>query len=141
CDVMNYIVKESDIALTFNHVFASLRDYGLFIFDVHDDTYADESLVDHTFADVGEDVTYMWECAGGEKSGRLSNDLTFFEQRNDNKYIKFDETHEQQVYPLALYEKLLKNAGFRKIEFFNDFQPENELSSKNRVRNFIIAEK
>jgi len=141
CDVMNYIVKESDIALTFNHVFASLRDYGLFIFDVHDDTYADESLVDHTFADVGEDVTYIWECAGGEKSGRLIHDLTFFQQTNANKYIKFEETHEQQVYPLALYEKLLKNAGFRKIEFFNDFQPENELSSKNRVRNFIIAEK
>src|SRR5699024_7276684 len=130
CDVMNYIVKESDIALTFNHVFASLRDYGLFIFDVHDDTYADESLVDHTLSDVG-----------GEKSGRLIHDLTFFQQTNANKYIKFEETHEQQVYPLALYEKLLKNAGFRKIEFFNDFQPENELSSKNRVRNFIIAEK
>src|SRR5699024_5013820 len=139
--VMNYIVKESDIALTFNHVFASLRDHGLFIFDVHDDTYADESLVDHTFADVGEDVTYIWECAVGEKSGRLIVELTLCQQTNTNKYIKFEETHEQQVYSLALYERLLKNAGSRKIEFFNDFQPENELSSKNRLRNFIIAEK
>src|SRR5699024_4123037 len=136
-----YIVKESDIALTFNHVFASLRDHGLFIFDVHDDTYADESLVDHTFADDGEDVTYIWECAGGETSGRLIHDLTFFQHTNANKYIKFKEAHEKQVYPLSLYEKLLKNAGLRKIEFFNDFQPENELTSKNRVRNFIIAEK
>src|SRR5699024_6768946 len=141
CDVMNYIVKESDIALTFNHVFASLRDHGLFIFDVHDDTYADESLVDHTFADVGEDITYIWECSVGEKSDLVIHDVTLFQQTNANKYIKFEETHEQQVYPLALYEKLLKNAGFRKIEFFNDFQPENELSSKNRVRNFISAEK
>src|SRR5699024_7595203 len=132
CDVMNYIVKESDIALTFNHVFASLRDHGLFIFDVHDDTYAYESLVDHTFADVGEDVTYIWECAGGEKSGRFINHLTFFQHTNAYKYNKFEETHEQHVYSLALYEKLLKNAVFRKIEFFNDFQPENELSSKNR---------
>lgn len=141
CDAMNYIVKESDIALTFNHVFASLRSHGLFIFDVHDDTYADESLVEHTFADVGEDVTYIWECAGGESPGRLIHDLTFFQQTNANEYVRFEEIHEQQVYPLAFYERLLKNTGFRKIEFFNDFQPENELSFKNRVRNFIIAEK
>src|SRR5699024_8593941 len=103
--------------------------YGLFIFDVHDDTYADESLVDHTFADVGEDVTYIWQRAGGETSGRLIHDLTFFQQTSANKYIKFEETHEQQVYPLALYEKLLKKCRFRKIEFFNYFQLKNELSS------------
>src|SRR5699024_7192916 len=103
CDVMNYIVKDSDIALTFNHVYASLRDHGLFIFDVHDDTYADESLVDHTFAEVGEDVTYIWECAGGEKSGRLMNDLTFFQKKKANKYIKFEDTDEKQDYQLALY--------------------------------------
>src|SRR5699024_9000070 len=91
CDVLNYMVIDSDIALTIMNIFASLLDYGLFIFDVHDDTYADESLVDHTFADVSEDVTYIWECAGGEKSGRLIHDLTFFQQTNANKYIKFEE--------------------------------------------------
>src|SRR5699024_8946519 len=128
CDVMNYIVKESDIALTFNHVFASLRDHGLFIFDVHDDTYADESLVDHTFADVGEDVTYIWECAGGVKSGRLMHDLTVFQQTNVHNYIKIVVTHEKEFYKVALYTQVLKKDCVRKIAFFNDFHPVNQLS-------------
>lgn len=141
CDVMNYILDEADIVAVFDRVSQSLTDDGLFIFDVHDDIYATNSLLGHTFADVGDDITYIWECEEGDREGRLVHDLSFFQKKGTDTYVKFSETHEQQVYPLSFYEKLLKKAGFRKIEFLNDFQLENGLSSENRVRNFIIAEK
>src|SRR5699024_7797905 len=108
---------------------------------VHDETYAKEQLEGQTFAQIEEDISYIWECDQGEREGQLVHNLAFFKKMQGNKYVRFDEMHVQQVYPLAFYESELKKAGFNKVVFFNDFHMENRNLTKKSVRNFIIAEK
>ena len=141
CDVMNYITDLEDISEVCKRAASILRKDGVFIFDVHDAGYAKNELAGQTFADVTEDIAYIWECDEGDKEGHLFHDITFFQKIDGDRYEKFSELHEQQVYPLEVYETALKNAGFREILFFNDFHVENDLSSENRVRNFIYAKK
>ena len=97
-------------------------------------------LMGHTFAESEEELAYIWECEPGIEEGQMYHDLTFFLKSGDH-YIKFEEEHVQKVYPIETYEKLLKNAGFSKIEFSSDFNFENSISPKNKERNFIIAKK
>ncbi len=78
CDVINYITEKEDLLDVFKHVHASLSEQGMFIFDIHSIYYAEDKLINHTFADVTEDIAYIWECEQGEKRGEMYHYLTFF---------------------------------------------------------------
>src|SRR5690625_3182363 len=62
CDVINYIPDIEDLKVVFNNVHQGLAKDGLFIFDVHAFNYANEYLMNNTFADVTDDFTYIWFC-------------------------------------------------------------------------------
>ncbi|MEI3613318.1 class I SAM-dependent DNA methyltransferase [Pseudogracilibacillus sp. SO30301A] len=140
CDVMNYIVKKEELISVFNRVYNSLLPEGMFIFDVHSMNYANNYLRDETFSEVTEELVYIWDCEQGELPGEMFHYLTFF-QKEDEKYIRFDEMHHQQTYELNVYTQLLKRSGFSKIHFYADFNIENDFSEKNSERIFIVAEK
>lgn len=140
CDVLNYITEQEDLMSVFNRVYESLRPDGLFIFDIHSIHYVQRHLVDTTFADVTEQLAYIWECEQGDLQGEMYHHLTFF-QKEAEKYIRFDELHHQQTYETKVYETLLKKSGFSKIQFYGDFLFENNFSEKNSDRIFIVAEK
>src|SRR5699024_10846946 len=141
CDVMNYITDMNDIEQVFQKVYNCLSNHGTFIFDVHHLPYVEEYLVNHSFSDVTDELAYIWECEAADQLGGMNHYLTFFEQQSDNSYHRFDEHHYQQTQSLAIYEKLLKNVGYTKITFYNDFQMQNEKIENNSERIFIIAEK
>lgn len=140
CDVINYITSKEDVFTVFQRVFDSLNETGQFIFDVHSMGYVKNHLLNQTFADVEEDIAYIWDCEPGDAMGEMYHHLTFFAEA-DNLYERFDEMHHQQVYDVAIYEQLLKEVGFTKIEFFGDFDPENQLLEKDHERIFIVAKK
>lgn len=139
-DVMNYIVKPCDVKKVFAHVYQSLAASGMFIFDVHHLHYVNTGMIDHTFADVTDDLAYVWDCVGTETEGEMYHYLTFFQQRKQH-YVRFDEIHHQRALTPATYKTLLKDAGFRKIHFHSDFNSENGIIGKSSERIFIIAEK
>lgn len=140
CDVINYITDKSDVFSVFQHVFDSLKNDGLFIFDVHSLSYVNDSLVNQTFAHAEEDLAYIWDCEPGEEVGEMYHYLTFFSKKNQ-QYERFDETHHQHVYDPSIYEQLLKKAGFTKIQFFADFQSEKINLENKHERIFIVAQK
>lgn len=140
CDVMNYITTEADLTKIFTHVHACLAEDGFFIFDVHDSDYATNMLMNQTFADVTEQLAYIWDCEEGDVDGEMFHHLTFF-QSEQGSYTRFDEMHHQRVFSRQVYETLLKNAGFRKVTFYSDFQTENTIIDENSERIFILAEK
>lgn len=140
CDVINYITEKEDLLDVFKRVHASLTEQGMFIFDIHSIYYAEEKLINHTFADVTEDIAYIWECEQGEKRGEMYHYLTFF-QKDKQHYSRFDETHHQQVYEINVYKDLLKASGFSKIDIYGDFLIENQFSERNSERIFICVQK
>lgn len=142
CDVLNYITTEADVLSVFENVFQSLAADGMFIFDIHSLEYAETRLREQTFTDVEDNLAYIWDCEPGEAIGEMFHYITFFAENEQNGlYERFDELHHQQVYPTALYVELLKEAGFSKIEIYNDFKVEKPISQKNVERFFIVAQK
>lgn len=140
CDVINYITDKESIESTFERVYDSLTPGGLFIFDFHSFDYANEKLMDHTFVDVTDQLTYIWECERGEHVGEMFHYLTFFEKEEDY-YVRYDEIHHQQTYRLDVYRKLLENCRFSEITFYHDFYIEKDFLEKNSERIFAIAKK
>ncbi|HLR64524.1 MAG TPA: class I SAM-dependent methyltransferase [Pseudogracilibacillus sp.] len=140
-DVVNYIRSQADLKELFFRVYNSLTDKGLFIFDVHDQAFAKNELMNHSFVDHTEDVTYVWECEGNEETGEMTHYLSFFVKDGDGRYERFDEVHHQYVLSLDVYEKLLKESGFSKIVKIKNYSRDGVENSNKSERNFILAQK
>lgn len=140
CDVINYVTNQEDVKNVFQNVYDSLTKNGLFIFDVHDYQYAYDKLINHTFAEVTDELSYIWECESGLELGEMHHYLTFFAQNKD-LYTRFDEVHHQRVYPTNEYEYLLEQCGFTNIEVYQDFNISNHKTSNQAERIFIVAQK
>lgn len=140
CDVMNYITTVADLEKVFTRTYSSLADDGIFLFDIHHPEYAKNMLMDRTFADVSDELAYIWDCEAGDAVGEMFHHLTFF-QTNQEHYIRFDETHHQRTFSPSVYGSLIKDAGFRKVTFYHDFQIDNSELPENSERIFIVAEK
>ncbi|GAA0601999.1 class I SAM-dependent methyltransferase [Virgibacillus siamensis] len=140
CDVMNYITEENALRSVFHRVAASLKTGGLFMFDVHSVNKVVQFYVNNTFADVQEDVSYIWFCTAGEEPGEMYHDLTFFVS-DGKKYDRFEEFHHQQTYYVDFYKKLLDEAGFEISGLYGDFLINSDFNEEQVERIFIIAEK
>lgn len=141
CDVFNYIRNKKDLLTSFQNIYHSLNESGLFLFDIHNERYAKDKLIDHSFTNREEEIAYIWDCEQGELDGEFIHHLTFFVQQKENTYERFDETHIQRVFPLHIYKDLLKEAGFSILNIYGDFSLETNFCLKNAERIFILAEK
>lgn len=140
CDVINYITSPDDLLKTFKNVADTLRDGGLFIFDVHSLYQVEENYLNQTFADVTDDASYIWFCAEGEERGEMFHDLTFFSRVGD-KYMRFDELHHQRTYPVDFFKKLLIDAGFENLKLYADFSTKENNIDAESERIFFLAQK
>lgn len=139
CDVINYITELADLELVFNNVKRSLREGGLFIFDVHSIYHLEHHLKGQTFAEVYDDLSYVWFCESGENPGEVIHDLTFF-VLDEYQYERFDETHHQRTFPVNTYRDLLEKTGFTVKGIYADFDFENEARLSNDQRLFFVCE-
>lgn len=139
CDVMNYITTKEGLELAFQNVYNALNQGGIFIFDVHALDHVRRNLIDHTFADVTEDVSYIWFCDGGENSGEMYHDLTFFIRDEHNKFERFFEDHHQQTFSVNTYLELLKSAGFENCKVYADFELNDHFDEGSAERIFFFA--
>ncbi|HEX6593118.1 MAG TPA: class I SAM-dependent methyltransferase [Bacillota bacterium] len=140
CDVMNYITSEQDVQTVFQRVAHALKDGGLFIFDVHSLDYVQHQLIHRTFADVTEEEAYIWFCYEGDYEGEMYHDLTFF-KRSGELYHRFDEYHHQRTFPIDVYKKLLRQAGFEIQHVFADFSLQRHPLEGSPQRIFFVANK
>ncbi|WP_085991849.1 class I SAM-dependent DNA methyltransferase [Oceanobacillus senegalensis] len=140
CDVINYITEEDNLKNVFQRIYQSLKKDGVFIFDVHSIYHVEQNYKNQTFADVMEDVSYIWFCLEGETIGDMYHDLTFFALDGD-KYIRFDEIHHQRTYSIDFYKKLLYEIGFHHVQVYADFRLEEENITSDSERIFFVAER
>ncbi|WP_090081272.1 class I SAM-dependent DNA methyltransferase [Lentibacillus persicus] len=139
CDVVNYITEEDKLRKLFKNAADSLKSGGLFIFDVHSLNHVRHNLVNETFAEVYEDISYIWFCFEGEQDGEMYHDLTFFASDGD-KYSRFDETHHQRTFSVELYRRLLQENGLAVQHLAADFSL-NKKIDEDAERLFITAVK
>lgn len=140
CDVINYVTEPDELYVSFQNIADSLKPGGLFIFDIHSMYQVKEHYVDQTFADVSDDASYIWFCTGGDASGEMFHDLTFFTKQGDS-YIRFDEEHHQRTYPIDFYKEILEETGFENIKVYADFSLKEGNIPDDAARIFFSASK
>lgn len=141
CDSLNYLQTEEEVKATFQRAYESLRQDGLFIFDVHSIYKISQIFMNQTFCGNEEEVSYIWNCFQGENPNSVEHDLSFFVQVNENSnlYERFDEYHFQRTFPILQYTNWLEEAGFTVLEINGDF---NDLPvSDHTERVFFTAKK
>ena len=129
CDGVNYLVSPADAAGMFGRVYASLKEGGVFIFDISSEYKLRHVLAGNFFYDDGDDVTYLW--TNTLKKGVVIMDLTFFAKKSDGSYRRFDERHEQRVYGEKEIVRMLSEAGFSDIRMF-DYYTDKPVSAETQ---------
>lgn len=139
CDVLNYITEPEQVEQVIRQVNKALKVNGLFIFDFHSINHVEENLQGETFAEIYEDISYIWLCDPGDWPGEVFHDLTFFIREN-GLYRRFDETHHQRTFELDHYAESLKINGFQLEAVHGDFSLQPGIK-EDTERIFIVAKK
>ena len=66
-------------------------------------------------------------------------DLTLFIPDREGLFRRYTETHLQRNYPLSLLTELLREAGFTRVELFDDYTREPVRRDSERVT--LLAQK
>lgn len=138
CDSLNYLLSEEDVLQAFQQFYSHLDAGGLLLFDVHSVDKVSHGFVNQTFADAGEEISYIWQSFKGELENSVEHELTFFVEQSDGRYERFEELHVQRTFSIDTYRSLLEKAGFIVEKIIADFEHE---VTKESERIFFIAQK
>ena len=139
CDSLNYLKDLDEVKTTFSRVSEHLADNAIFIFDVHSVWKMQNQFNDQTYAENGEDVSFIWQALEGDEPNSVTHDLTFFIlDKKTGQYERFDEYHEQRTFTVDDYSKVLHSAGFELLEIAGDFG-ESEIETAERI--LFVAKK
>lgn len=134
CDSLNYLPHEEDVQATFKRVHEHLKQGGLFMFDVHSIYKMEHIFANATFADVQEDVSYIWNSFEGDAPYSAEHELTFFVKEPDlDTYERFEEDHYQRSYPVETYTSWLEEAGFTVKEILGDLENSEPTEEAERI--------
>lgn len=128
CDGINYIT-DNEVLQFFTNVYNHLNDDSKFIFDMSSEYKYDTMFNDTYVYDDGE-IFYVWENVMDEQDNTVSMEINFFIKDLSDKYTRINEIQTQYIHKAEIIEKLLKKAGFAKIEIYDDYndRPFNETS-------------
>jgi hypothetical protein len=140
CDSMNYITSKKDLLRVFSLVNNYLDPGGLFLFDMNTAYKYRELLGDTTIAENREDCSFIWENTWYEEEQINEYDLTIFVQEQGDLFRKYQETHYQKAYEIALIKDLLEEAGMEFLAVYDAFTEEAPKADSERVY-FLAREK
>lgn len=138
-DSLCYLQTEIEMQKTFQNVYNTLNNKGIFLFDVHSLYQINEVFHEYTYHYVDEDTVFIWESFPGDYSNSVEHELTCVQETQSGIYERYDELHKQRTYSLEQYISWLKSVGFSNIEMTSEFG-ENTITD-NTTRWFFKCEK
>ena len=138
-DSLCYMPDEKAVAQVFSQVANVLKTGGRFLFDVHSIHQMDDIFPGYAYHENYEDFAFVWDTYEGEEPHSIAHELTFFVKEEDGRFTRRDELHEERTYPIATFEKLLKEADFSKVQVYADFG--DQAPTDESLRWFFVAEK
>ncbi|MGB7605008.1 MAG: class I SAM-dependent methyltransferase [Lutisporaceae bacterium] len=138
CDGVNYIIEEKALKQFFKAVYNSLNNNGVFIFDISSSYKLTEILGDNTLFQEKNDFCYVWENSYYEDEEILEMRLNFFVPEK-GMYKRMEEFHSQKAYSVNYIEDKLIEAGFDKINIYDDLELKAPSSKSERI--FFAAHK
>ncbi|HCM89905.1 MULTISPECIES: class I SAM-dependent methyltransferase [Vagococcus] len=138
-DSICYMPDKKAVGQVFSGVYNSLKENGTFIFDVHSTFQMEESFSEYSYHYQTDEFAFLWESYPGDHEYSVEHFLTFFVSDKKGKFERFDELHEERTYDISTYKTLIKDAGFKSVEVYADF--EDVAPSEESNRWFFVCQK
>lgn len=138
-DSLCYLQTEIEMQKTFQNVYNTLNNNGIFLFDVHSLYQINEVFHEYTYHYVDEDTVFIWESFPGDYANSVEHELTCVQETQSGIYERYDELHKQRTYSLEQYISWLKSVGFSNIEMTSEFGE--STITDNTTRWFFKCEK
>lgn len=138
CDCINYIIEPDDLLTVFRLVWNYLDYDGVFVFDLNSQYKYSQLLADNTFAENGEDASFIWENYYDDESKINEYDLTLF-IKEGQQYTRYEEVHEQRSYSIEEISDMLKEAGLELLHVYDAFTENEPHDESERI--YFVAKK
>ncbi len=132
CDGINYMTDKSEVEELFVKVSAIVNPDGVFIFDISSEYKLSNVLGNNVFAENKPEVSYIWENFYDGRKKTIEMFLTFFGKEGE-LYSKHEEMHMQRAYSVDELEKLLRHAGFGKIQIYETLTFKEPVKESERI--------
>lgn len=136
-DTVNHLTDRKSLDRCFSLVHNYLIPDGLFIFDINgkhkfETVYSNNSYV------MEEDTGFcVWQNYYNEKTHISDFYITLFDEEEDGRYARYDETERERMYTLRSMRSALKKSGFEFIGAYRDFDFNEATDSDDRI--YIVA--
>lgn len=138
-DGVNYITDYEDLKHFFRLVENYLNPGGVFIFDINSVHKLKNILGSNTFVNEEQGIFYVWQSEFSEETKICDFGLTFFEEKEDGSYERFDEFQQERAYSTEEIRVAAEEAGLGVSGIYKPF--EFATASDNDERIFFVVSK
>lgn len=130
-DSINHLTAFDDVRITFENVYKSLKNGGLFIFDVNTIYKHQQILFEHTFVFDEENYYLVWDNEKvNDREVRILLDFFFF---NGESYDRYSEEFNEYAYSVDELKAMLNNAGFTDIRIYDELTTDSPKENSERL--------
>lgn len=117
-DSINHLTDINDVQSAFNNAYHSLKNNGLFVFDVNTIYKHREILFNSTFVFDEEDYYLVWD--NEQVDDREVRILLDFFVYNGKSYDRYSEEFNERAYSADEISAMLKKSGFHSIHIYDE---------------------
>ncbi len=132
-DGVNYLTEDGDLDTLFHLCNNYLNPNGLLLFDMNTEYKFRRVLANQTFSYETDGVFYVWENDYDDETALCDFYLTFFCERDDGSYERFDEVHTERMYRTEETEQALMRHGFAVEGCFDSYSDKQAKADSERV--------
>ena len=120
-DSINYLTEDGQLKKCFSLVNNFMNDGGLFIFDVNTPHKFRNTYGNNAYILENEGVLCAWQNTFNEEDGICDFDLSFFVEKKNGTYERFDESQSERMYTDEALRSTLKECSFEVLGVYSDY--------------------
>ena len=129
---LNQSMTDLDLFGTMGAFLCMIDPDGLFIFDISTEYKLKNVIGSNTFVHSDKNIFYTWQNRFIEKRKLSDMFLTFFVKQG-KKYSRFEERHLQRAYSVNELTLLLKKAGFKTVDTYDELSFDKPKKDSERI--------
>lgn len=110
-DTVNHLTSLEDLNDLFNSVKNSLKENGIYIFDVVDREFMEKMFPNDIYADSRKDFAMIWEHFYDEEENLDQIEASYFIKNKNGTYDRLNEFYEKRIFTHKEIEDCVKNSG------------------------------
>ena len=136
-DGINHLTGAKDLDKCLKLVHNYLMPDGLFVFDINGKHKFETVYADMTYTMEKDGAFCIWQNYYNEKSKLCDFYITLFEECEDGRYERYEETQRERMYTVRLVKAALERNSLELVGVYSDFDMKEGSDSDDRL--YIVA--